>query len=149
MSYICTILVEKQGITERVFFESFQFSPSESEIDIFFFLWSVILWKYFCSKKQNKKQDSTPAWPQEAYRPPRSKHSFSCLVFWHLGGGGGGFTPILTGECSYPVRGYPYPDLGNPPRKDLGLEAGVPSPPRLIDKHPWKHYLPSFIGFWR
>ena len=39
------------------------------------------------------EQEGPPAWTQEAYRPPRSKHTLCCL-----GGGGGG---------TYPRQGVP------------------------------------------
>ena len=57
------------------------------------------------------KQESPPAWTQEAYRPPRSK----CSLCWSVLGG-------------YPVPclgGYPIPGLGGYP---ISGPRGVPHP---------------------
>ena len=70
----------------------------------------------------NAKQESPPAWTQEAYRPPRSKYLLCCSDSWGylpwLGGGGdtyaewglptlaGGYLPWIGGYLPWPGRGY-------------------------------------------
>ena len=101
------------------------------------------------------KQDSPPAWTQEAYRPLRGKHML-CYPRWgggtYPGGGGGtypgggrGYLPwwgggvptLVGGRGTYPGGGVPtlvgggylpHPDLrvGTPP----DLRVGTPPPPR-------------------
>ena len=73
--------------------------------------WTVCLWF-----KISLKQESPPAWTQEAYRPPRGKHTLCCS-----GGGrggtysGGGYLPWLGG--TYPGGGYlPWWGGGTYPR---------------------------------
>ena len=70
-----------------------------------------------------RNQDSPPAWMQEAYRPPHSKHS--CAI---LHGGGGGSTPSLARGYPILTRGYPNPCPGGTPSW-LGpiLGLGYPS----------------------
>ena len=63
-------------------------------------------------EKQMKKQDSPPAWTQEAYRPPGGKHT----LFYPRWGGGtypGGRVPTLVGG-TYSGRGGTYPGGGVP-----------------------------------
>ena len=73
----------------------------------------------------SKKQDSPPAWTQEAYRPPLIKYSVCCPV---PGAGVPPNSPILTW-----LGGTPG---GRP------LLAGVP--PGGVDwQTKWNHYLPS------
>ena len=48
------------------------------------------------------KQESAPAWTQEAYRPPRSKCSLCCSVSWQREG-----YPIHPGwEDGYPIQSW-------------------------------------------
>ena len=83
---------------------------------------------------QHRKQESPPAWTQEAYRPPRSKCSLCCSV----GGGGGdpsrgqGGYPILTwlGKYSSPI-----------------LTGGIPSWPGWRIPQSWLEGTPSWPGW--
>ena len=81
------------------------------------------------------KQESPPAWMQEAYCPPRSKYTLCCSSWGYPrppppswpGTWVGGGTPILTW------------DVPNPP---------PPSPSRCRLTN-WKQYLSSSFGFGR
>ena len=89
------------------------------------------------------KQESPPAWTQEAYRPPHSKY----MLCWSCGGDTPcwGVPPVQTWERGIPHqldgvpscpdlgRGYPRPDLGSGTPHQLD---GVAPPPRyeLTDK---------------
>ena len=109
----------------------------------------------------NFKQESPPAWTQEAYRPPCSEYSFCCpdrvpppgRGTWPgtpppPGGEGGTQTPppggYLTGYPTPPQGGYPDPPggylTGYPPG---GSRSGTP--PLWTDKHLWKQYLPVVL----
>ena len=94
----------------------------------------------------HRKQDS-PAWTQEAYRPPLIKYSMGCPVPGGGGGTPGGHPPSWgTSSCCpdlarrggtpggcLPWLGYP------PPHLDL---ARVPSLPHVwTARHLWKQYL--------
>ena len=100
----------------------------------------------------NNKQESPPAWTQEAYRPPCSKCS---LCWWGRGypiqsrggypiqswwGGTLGTPTIQNWLGKYPIQswwgggypGYPPPSrpgMGHPPPSDLGW--GIPPPSDL------------------
>ena len=131
---------------------------------------------YTCqlASTRNIKQESPPAWTQEAYRPPCSKYSFCCqdlagrgytarwyLPIWTwLGGTLQGIPPgrvppqqgippclDLAGPC------WVLPWAGYPPCLDLAGPGWVP-PPRCgqtecwmdgwMDRHVSKHNLPSY-----
>ena len=83
------------------------------------------------SQYSHQKQESPPAWTQEAYRPPCSKHSLCCpnWVTW----------PGLPPTRVPPLPGYPppgYPPARVPPlRLDL---AGHPPPPVAAPWHSGK-----------
>ena len=85
-----------------------------------------------CRQTHKVKQESPPAWTQEAYCPPRS-HS-KCLLFW---GGTWGTPPTWDGVPPGPEMGYP-PDLrwGTPP----DLRWGYPSRPGM-------GYTPPDLGW--
>ena len=70
------------------------------------------------------KQESPPAWTQEAYRPPCSEYSFCCPT--RVPPPGGGTWP------GYPPRGVPDP--GTPPRG--GTWLGYPPGGYLTRVHP-------------
>ena len=75
------------------------------------------------------KQESPPAWTQEAYRLPCSEYSFCCPTW---------VPPILTWPGGYPARGVPY--LGNP------LAEYSPSWPRgTLPGYPWQGTLPGRV----
>ena len=88
------------------------------------------------SVKINWKQESPPAWTQEAYRPPCSEYSFCCPTRvpdpGTPPGGVGGYPDLGT---SPPPGGGGYPDLGTPPGGYLtrtpwgGTRTWVPPPP--------------------
>ena len=108
------------------------------------------------------KEECPPAWPQEAYRPPRSKYLL-CCPGWRRGtpvlSGLEGGTPVLswlegTPVLSWPGEGYPSPVLtgggGNPglgyPWPELGyLPHGTGVPPSqdcgTPQKGPWTRDL--------
>ena len=72
--------------------------------------------------RNTKRQESPPAWTQEAYRPPCSEYSFCC--------------PTWVPPLGYPVR-YPWggtqtpPGVPGPPGgTQSGTPPGVPGPPR-------------------
>ena len=86
-----------------------------------------------------RKQESPPAWTQEAYRPPRSKYTLCCCSWgvppsWPGTWIEGGFPPILLtrGGVSHPVdsRGNPpsWPEMGVPPCPDLWWGNSLSSP---------------------
>ena len=84
---------------------------------------------YVVLLKQWKKQESPPAWTQEAHRPSRSKYTL-CWYGWGV-----------------PLLGVPLPRWGNPPS-----QHGVPQlprkglPPCKLDGLPpvsWIRYSPS------
>ena len=118
--------------------------------------------------KFNFKQDSPPAWTQEACRPPRSKYSICCPIpgrgtpSWP----GGGSIPSLAGGNPFWDWGTPQRDLGPvtgvPIGRYLGLVAGVPrnqgpvkvswdgdGVPPGVDRHLWKQYLPVQRLLWQ
>ena len=79
------------------------------------------------------KQESPPAWTQEAYRPLCREYSFCCpnwvppplVLTWPGGGTLPGYPPSWPG--GYPARGYPgggVPYLGTPPPD---LAGGYPT----------------------
>ena len=71
----------------------------------------ISLWPIICSKF--KKQESPPAWAQEAYRPQRIKYSMLSYP-----GDRGGYLPWQgVGTLGYPL----------PPRPDLAGGGGVPT----------------------
>ena len=88
----------------------------------------MVLWKKFV------KQESPPAWTQEAYRPPHIKYSICCLI---------------PGGVPHLWRGVPYIRMAShgvyilPPS-----EAGRGTHPLDLARVPpkvwtdWKHYLP-------
>ena len=86
-----------------------------------------------CGQKQSQKQESPPAWTQEAYRPPRSK----CSLCWWGGGTpsshGGVPHSVMVGGTLGPLY---HPDLawGTPPpsRPGPGGTWGTPPPSRKI-----------------
>ena len=98
------------------------------------------------------KQESPPAWTQEAYRPLCSKYSLCCPNWVPPRGG----TRTPPGGVPGPPKGVPgqvppgggYPD---PPRG--GTQSGTPPgggtrtppPPLWTDKHLWKQYLPVVL----
>ena len=65
----------------------------------------LTFWTQFLAE-QNCKQESPPAWTQEAYRPPCSEYSFCCPTRVPPPGGGGTWP-------GHPPRGVPDP--GTPP----------------------------------
>ena len=77
------------------------------------------------------KQESPPAWTQEAYRPPCSKCSLCCSVSWWGGGyirGTGGYLiqSWMGGTPSWTWDGVPHISwMGYP---HLDLEWGTPLP---------------------
>ena len=110
-------------------------------------------------KSKQEKQESPPAWTQEAYRPPCSEYSFRCSTWvpppsWPGQGGyltrvppRPGYPPILTWLGGYLTRvpplwpGYPpqpgYPFSRVPPHPDLA--GGVPdqgTPPARVPPQP-------------
>ena len=92
---------------------------------------SVTRRKYWKSCLDIEIQES-PAWTQEAYRPPRNKFSLCCSVFWWRGGGRYPH-PVLMGERvphtpiqSWLEGGYPHPVLTGVPLSSL--YGGIPSP---------------------
>ena len=72
------------------------------------------------------KQESPPAWKQEAYRPPHIKYSICCPIL----GGEGVPHPWLGG---YSIPGYPHPGVGYPPEGTWDQSMGYP---------PWKNMRP-------
>ena len=72
----------------------------------------------------NTKQESPPAWTQEAYRPPCSEYSFCCPTRVPPPGGGGGGVPDL----GTPPGGVPDPGTP-PPRGGGGTWPGYPPLP--------------------
>ena len=75
-----------------------------------------------------KKQESPPAWTQEAHHPPHSKCSLCCSVSW-VGG-----VPQVLPPPSRPGLGYPLPSrpgLGYTPTIQTWSGVGYPRyPPR-------------------
>ena len=72
------------------------------------------------------EQESSPAWPQEAYRPPCSKYSLCCCLWGVSQSQFREGTPV-------PAEGYPSSSLGGTPGKGAGTkrpgkepETGVP-----------------------
>ena len=101
----------------------------------------LIIWPKFCKKNVWKwKQESPPAWTQEAYHLPSKCLGGRGYLAW-IGGGvpilDGGGVPTLDG--GYPSWGIPYPDLawgwgtylaqGGVPTLDRGKGTyhGIPS----------------------
>ena len=73
------------------------------------------------------KQESPPAWTQEAYRPPRSR----CLLCWCVcvwGGGGLAHPVMVRGGVPHPVM-VGGGTLGNPPTIQIWL--GYPPTPTI------------------
>ena len=123
-------------------------------------------------RKKVAKQESPPAWTQEAYRLPCSEYSFCCSnwvppgrvpphpdLAWgvpYLGNPPGRVPPSWPGLGGYPYWGIPY--LGTPPgvcpiafwvmlQSIVGY--GYPPVDRQIDgwmdRHVSKHYLPVVL----
>ena len=101
-----------------------------------------ILSKWNC--KEKTKQESPPAWTQEAYRPPRSNNSFCCHILadpplrLDLTPPPAGPDPPLAGPdppwldltppWTWPPPGWTWPPRTWPPWLDLTPPAG-PDPP--------------------
>ena len=113
--------------------------------EIILFLMNIDI---FCTIRRNRfkillKQESPPAWTQEAYRPPRSK----CLLCW-CGGGrvphpvmGGYPNPVMVGV------GTPSSHGGGYPLPTIKTWLGYPPPCRGVDwQTNWKQYLPPSFG---
>ena len=117
------------------------------------------------------KQESSPAWTQEAHCPPGSKCSLCWSVFWWVEGGG--YPSSLGRGVRHPIlEGVPHPvlDRGNPHQvltrrvplihqQDgyplIWTRDGVPPPPiqtrdRVAPPRQvwtdWKNYLASSFG---
>ena len=92
-------------------------------------LFAQLLWK-------KVKQESPPAWTQEAHRPPCSECSLCWSVSWRKGvphpvlDGGRGGTPSSPGLGG--TLGYPRPDLGG----GTPLSAGWGTPILILDGVP-------------
>ena len=76
------------------------------------------------------KQESPPAWTQEAYRPPCSEYSFCCPT-WVPPPQGGTPTPPGGYPVRYPPQGVPGPPPGGVPSQvpPQGVPGGYPDPP--------------------
>ena len=110
------------------------------------------LWTFNCDRqnipnKSMKRQESPPAWTQEAYRPLCSKYSLCCPNWVPPGGVPG--TPPSTPPVpplggtryppGYPPGGVPGGVSGTPP-------GGVPGPPPGVDRQTkWNYYLPVVL----
>ena len=111
-------------------------------------------------EKRNWKQESPPAWTQEAYRPPCSKYSFCCPtrvppphqgLAWYPPGGGGWWVPRSGFPSSGPGWVPPYQDLAGgtllgggtqfrvrvPLCQDLARYPPTPPPPPHLDLTGW------------
>ena len=103
------------------------------------------------------KQESPPAWTQEAYRPPCSEYSFCCPTWVPPRGGGGyltGVPPRVPRSprggtwLGYPPGGtwprYPPGGVPGPPQGGTwpGTPGGVPGPPRGCT---WPGYPPGGV----
>ena len=102
------------------------------------------------SWKKKLQQDSTPAWTQEAYRPPHSKYSF-CSPIW----GEGSTLSLVRG---YPIPGWVIPHLWPEGGGGANLSlVEVPHPGVLLEVtwdqslgYPWKgHGTSGIIMGWR
>ena len=111
------------------------------------------------------KQESPPAWTQEAYRPPCSEYSFCCPILadpppWLTPPTPPGWLtwlPWLTDPPppadwpDPPSAGWltpPPPRLDWPPQLDWpppAESADWPPPCRQTDRHVSKHYLPVVL----
>ena len=95
--------------------------------------------EFFVLFETRSRQESPPAWTQEAYRPPHSKCLLCCSVSWWGGGGGGRGTHIQSwwgGGYPQPVlRGYLHPVLmGGTPIKSWW--GGIPLSARWCTPYP-------------
>ena len=104
------------------------------------------------------KQDSPPAWTQEAYRPPCSKYSL-CCPNWvppprpgypPSQGTPPGYPPGQGTPPSWTWQGTPPPRLPHDILGNVAKHCGIWVPPplwtdRLMDRHVSKHYLPVVL----
>ena len=115
------------------------------------------------------KQESPPAWTQEAYRPPCSEYSFCCPTWVPPPGGvrvpprGGPGTPPGGYPVRYPPGGSGYPPGGYPVRYPPRGGPGTPpaaswhsgkcckalwdmgTPPGVDRQTKWNYYLPVVL----
>ena len=105
----------------------------------------IRLWIQLGINHQHIKQESPPAWTQEAYRPPRNKYMLCCSCW---GGTPGGRPPCLTLGGHPPAGGVPW--AGTPlPRVPWAGAPLVGGEPRWVPPLIWMGYPPtiSWTGY--
>ena len=86
------------------------------------------------------KQESPPAWMQEAYRPPCSKYSLCCPNWvppWPGYPPGQGTPPGWTWQGTPPSQGTPPARVSPPPQLDLAGYPPPPAGPGRVTPPPW------------